>query len=899
MALLVKAIKFLKGIPTDINPNTDSLYAKSFVVGGATGTELTKAILDTLTAGAASDAGSLHMHDGRYFRKDQTISVSTGSSDAGLPIKTDSRGRIDPSFYQQSDLVHGNLSGLSADDHPQYHNDTRGDARYFRKIEFIATSSGLTDAGKPVKTNTLGKIDQSLLDSASVDHELLSNLLGGDANDHYHLTGAQHGTLIGGAASDASSLHNHDTRYYTKLEIDDALALKANDDIVIKKDGSVAFTENQSMGGNKLTGLADGTTSTDAINKGQLDASAALKVNKSGDTMTGSLHMGDNKVTGLADPENDTDAANKRYVDLAAQGLRNKEAVRAATTDDILLEGLQIVDGVELVDGDRVLVRAQTTPSQNGIYVASPGPWSRSLDADTSDKMKPGTTVFVSEGDTLKDLSYTLVTDAIIVLGSTDLLFTETSRLGQILAGMGLSKTGDTVHVNLGAGITNLPEDEVGLDLLPTGGLELVDPTTEETSTASDAQLAIKLDGPTLTRSADGLKVSELGVDTEQLADSSVTTAKIADENVTVEKLATDSVETIKIKDQNVTTEKLADQGVTAAKINPDVAGAGLTQDLTGALQVNADEDTIEVVDDTVQIKDQGVHRAKIEDQAVDSTKIDWGTTGTQVSAADLPIVNAASKFAGTSVEQALNELGEAAMVSTESAGEALGIGDLVCMRRDATGAAKLYKASADASDNYVGATVTLGDLTFTAVVPSGNDIRVRLVDPGVVNAALAVSLVGQDVTISLATDVTGSLTSTASDISTAVGASPTVSQVVDAAVSGTGINIQAAAEFTSLTGGFDFNDNGRWEVYGMAMDAAVAEGDSVRVKKIGRLACTFVAPPSVEHIGRTVYLSINKGKAVIGDAPTGSFSGIVSLGRLVSLTEVEFRAPILRGVNG
>ena len=343
----------------------------------------------------------------------------------------------------------------------------------------------------------------------------------------------------------------------------------------------------------------------------------------------------------------------------------------------------------------------------------------------------------------------------------------------------------------------------------------------------------------------------------------------------------------------------MADQGVTAAKINSDVAGAGLTQDLTGALQVNADEDTIEVVDDTVRIKDQGVHRAKIEDQAVDSTKIDWGTTGTQVSAADLPIVNSANKFAGTSVEAALNELGEAAMVSTEVAGEAIGVSDLVCIRRDATGTAKLYKASADASDNYVGATAILSDLTFTAIVPSGNDIRVRLVDPGVVNAALAVSLSGQDVTISLATDSTGSLISTASDISAAVGASATVSQVVDVAVSGTGINIQAAAEFTSLTGGFDFSDNGRWEVYGMAMDAAVAEGDSVRVKKIGRLACTFVTPPSAEQIGRTVYLSINKGKAVIGDAPNSSFSGIVSLGRLVSLTEVEFRAPILRGVNG
>lgn len=899
MALLVKALKFLKGIPTDINPNTDSLYAKSFVIGGATGTELTKAILDTLTAGSTSDAGSLHMHDGRYFRKDQTIAVSTGSPDAGFPIKTDSRGRIDPSLYQQSDLIHGNLSGLAADDHPQYHNDTRGDIRYYKKVEFIATSSGPTDAGKPIKTNASGKVDQSLLDSTYVNHELLGGLLGGAEDDHYHLTQSEHGTLTGGSSTDASALHNHDTRYYTKTQIDAALALKADDNVVIKKDGSVAFTGDQSMGSNKLTNLADGTTATDAVNLGQLDAASALKVDKAGDTMTGDLNMGNNKVTGLADPVDDTDAANKRYVDLAAQGLRNKEAVRAATTESIFLEGLQTVDGIELQNGERVLVRAQTTPSQNGIYIASSGPWSRSADADTSEKMKPGTTVFVSEGDTLKDLSFTLVTDDTITLGSTDLLFTETSRLGQILAGTGLSKTGDTVSVNLGAGITELPSDEVGLDLHVSGALELIDPTTEETSTASDAQLAIKLDGETLSRSSTGLKVTDQGINTTQLADSAVTTDKIADENVTVAKLATDSVETIKIKDQNVTTEKLADQGVTAAKINPDVAGAGLTQDLTGALQVNADEDTLEVVDDTVQIKDQGVHRAKIEDAAVDSTKIDWGTEGTQVSAANLPIVNSLGRFSGTTTEEALDEINDAAMVSIGQSGEAIGAGDLVCVRRNELGEPKLYKASADAGDNYVSATATIGDLAFTAVVPSGNDIRVRLVDPVIVNASLAVSVSGQDVTVSLATDGTGSITSTASEIATAIGASPTVSNVVAVAISGTGANIQSAAEFTSLNGGYDFNDNGRWEVYGMAMDAAVSEGTPIRVKKIGRLACTFVSAPAAEHIGRTVYLSINKGKAVIGEAPTSSFSGIVSLGRLVSLTEVEFRAPVLRGVNG
>ena len=899
MAILVKALKFLKGIPTDINPNTDSLYAKSFVVGGASGTELTKAILDTLTAGSASDAGSLHMHDGRYFRKDQTIGVSSGVSDAGAPIKTDSRGKIDPSFYVQSDITHGNLSGLSADDHPQYHNDTRGDARYFKKVEFISTSGGSSDGGKPIKTNAYGLLDSTFIQSSYINHEQTTGLLGGASNDHYHLTGAQQGTLTGGASTDASALHNHDTRYYTKSQADALLILKANDNIVIKKDGSVAFTANQSMGSKKLTNLADATANTDAVNKGQMDAGDALKVSKSGDTMSGTLNMDSNLIINVADPVSDYDAANKRYVDLAAQGVRAKEAVRAATTESISLSGLQTIDGVSLSAGYRVLVKDQNSAAQNGIYVVAAGPWLRASDADTSSKMKPGTTVFVSEGSANKDTSFTLVTDDAITLGSTALTFTETSRLGQVVAGTGLSKTGDTLSVNLGAGIKELPSDEVALDLHANGALQLIDPTTENASSATDAQLSVKLDGQTLSRSSNGLRITEQGVDTAQLKDSAVTTPKITDAAVVTSKLATDSVTTAKIVDQNVTTAKLANLSVTAAKLNSDTAGAGLTQDQSGALKVNADEDTIEVVSDTVRIKDQGVHRAKVEDLAIDKTKIDFGLTGTKVSATELPIHDTAGKFTATNVEDALAEFADDALVSTVTSGEAIGIGDLVCIKRNSSAAPRLYKASSDSSDNYVAGSLVVGDVTFTAVTPSGNTIRVRFVNPGVVNATLAVTVSGQDITVSLATGITGSITSTASQISTAVNADTTANALVYAAVSGVTNQVQAASSYAYLAGGCDFNDNGRWEVYGMAMDSAVSAGSDVRVKKLGRLACTFITAPTADQIGKTVYLSTNKGKAVIGEAPTSSFSGIVSLGRLVSLTEVEFRAPVLRGVNG
>ena len=65
----IKVIKFVNGVPKEMNPNTDSLMALSFKVGGVNGTELTKQILDTIIGGG--DAGGLHHHDGRYYTKEQ------------------------------------------------------------------------------------------------------------------------------------------------------------------------------------------------------------------------------------------------------------------------------------------------------------------------------------------------------------------------------------------------------------------------------------------------------------------------------------------------------------------------------------------------------------------------------------------------------------------------------------------------------------------------------------------------------------------------------------------------------------------------------------------------------------------------------------------------------------
>ena len=99
-----------------------------------------------------------------------------------------------------------------------------------------------------------------------------------------------------------------------------------------------------------------------------------------------------------------------------------KDAVDVATTANITLSGEQTIDGV-LTSGSRVLVKDQTTGSQNGIYVSAEGAWSRSTDADTSAEVTSGMTVFVSGGTVKGGIVYALVTPDPITLGTTALTF--------------------------------------------------------------------------------------------------------------------------------------------------------------------------------------------------------------------------------------------------------------------------------------------------------------------------------------------------------------------------------------------------------------------------------------------------------------------------------------------
>jgi phage-related tail fiber protein len=169
---------------------------------------------------------------------------------------------------------------------------------------------------------------------------------------------------------------------------------------------------------------------------------------------TTAVSLNSQKITNLATPTADTDAANKAYVDAARQGLDVKDSVRVATTANITLSGTQTIDGIAVAIGNRVLVKNQTTASANGIYVVAAGAWTRATDFDTSAKVTSGAFTFIEEGTVSADSGWVLSTPNPITLGTTALTFVQFSGAGQVIAGQGLTKTGNTLDVGAGTGLT-------------------------------------------------------------------------------------------------------------------------------------------------------------------------------------------------------------------------------------------------------------------------------------------------------------------------------------------------------------------------------------------------------------------------------------------------------------
>ena len=230
----------------------------------------------------------------------------------------------------------------------------------------------------------------------------------------------------------------------------------SSDHGVVKSNGNfdlVMQTGNSSTGSITITDGANGAITLDPHGTGTVDMSSA-------------------RVTSVADPTGDQDAATKAYVDATSNGLDVKASVDVATTADLdytysngssgvgatltnTANGVVALDGINLTANMRVLVKDQAgaDADQNGIYTVSTAGASgvalvltRATDADTAAKLTGGAFTFVEQGSTQQDNGYVFTHDGTPTIGTTNLPVSQFSGAGQITAGTGLTKSGNTIN---------------------------------------------------------------------------------------------------------------------------------------------------------------------------------------------------------------------------------------------------------------------------------------------------------------------------------------------------------------------------------------------------------------------------------------------------------------------
>ena len=262
--------------------------------------------------------------------------------------------------------------------------------------------------------------------------------------------------------------------------------------------GKVLLTQLSSGKVNQIDDGANNVTAAQArshIDSTSNPHSTTLEqVRSQNNQVSGQIDMNSNKIINVATPTSDNDAVNKAYADSISAGLDPKESVKAATTANITLSGTQTIDGFALSVGDRVLVKNQTTQSENGIYVVASGSWTRSDDFDGSPthEVNGGEYVFVAEGTTNGGSGWIVInananftgTGGYCQIGTDIIEWAQFSSSGTVTAGAGLTKTGDTIDVNAddnsinvsGNGISVNPDDiTLETDNTTGGGLQVKD----------------------------------------------------------------------------------------------------------------------------------------------------------------------------------------------------------------------------------------------------------------------------------------------------------------------------------------------------------------------------------------------------------------------------------------
>lgn len=195
------------------------------------------------------------------------------------------------------------------------------------------------------------------------------------------------------------------------------------------------------------TDAAVGTGSRRTLGAG---AQQAMPGNRTLDAITApaaDVSLNTHKLTNVVDPTNAQDGATKNYVDTVATGLDAKASCRVIATSNITLSGTQVIDGVSVNAGDRVLCQSQTTAANNGIYVVAAGAWARATDMDAWTEV-PSAYTWIEEGTAMQDTGWVCTSNVGGTLGTTAITWTQFTGAAMITVGSGLQKAGNVISAN-------------------------------------------------------------------------------------------------------------------------------------------------------------------------------------------------------------------------------------------------------------------------------------------------------------------------------------------------------------------------------------------------------------------------------------------------------------------
>jgi hypothetical protein len=400
------------------------------------------------------DGSTVEVIGGKSFN--DKIDHTAGTLTASSAVLVDSNKAVDEMFVGNHATTGGQIKLNEGTNNGTHFVGLKAPNALGGNVTFtLPTADG--SANEFLKTNGSGALSFGAISS--------SFTLAADSGSNDTFNTSETLTFTGGTGID-TTVSNNEISY----AIDSTVATLAGSQTLTNKTLTAPVVEGGTIGNSTAVTIAK-------IDNITIDANTISTTNSNGNLVispngTGSITVpsGYEGRAGFGDDS----LVNKSYVDAVANGLDVKASVRVATTANLSgtynngngtitagSNGAISVDGVTLSVNDRILVKDQTTQTQNGFYkVTATGSGgaafvlTRTPDADAASELTGGAFTFVEEGTANADNGFVLTTNGTPTLGTTNITFEQFSGAGQISAGAGLTKTGNTIDVGTADKIT-------------------------------------------------------------------------------------------------------------------------------------------------------------------------------------------------------------------------------------------------------------------------------------------------------------------------------------------------------------------------------------------------------------------------------------------------------------